>query len=191
MHVMTRLAGVLAIAVIAGTAPAAQKPAASNDHRYDVTIAFDGDRTYTGAMTLTFDGSRVSGKMAIDTPAVVTGTVAGTVKAGALSLDYPYQVAGDSPCTGRVTVSAKLSADRSDDTRGGLRRSARWHVHAGETVGREAREAGETLRMESRWKSDEPGRRRRRRVLSTTSPVPCVSIRCFRRRSRRGPAARA
>ena len=113
MHVMTRLAGVLAIAVIAGTAPAAQKPAASNDHRYDVTFAFDGDRTYTGAMTLTFDGSRVSGKMAIDTPAVVTGTVAGTVKAGALSLDYPYQVAGDSPCTGRVTVSAKLSADRS------------------------------------------------------------------------------
>jgi hypothetical protein len=64
-------------------------------------------------MQLTVTKGKVTGRMAIDNPAVVTGDVAGTLKGTAMALDYPYDVAGDQPCTGRVTVTATFDAKRT------------------------------------------------------------------------------
>ena len=114
MRVVRDLAVAAAIAVMGAAPLVAQKSAAPKEQQYRVSFAFNNNETYTGTMVLSFDQDKVSGKMEIDTPSTVTGTVAGTAKGDVLSLDYPYNVAGDQPCTGRVTVSAKLNAARTE-----------------------------------------------------------------------------
>ena len=116
MSVVRHFAAAAAIAALAACPVFAQKraPAAPTEQQYHVTFAFPDDATYTGSMTLEIRQGKVSGKMAIDVPQAVTGTVAGTLKGAALSLDYPYEVQGDQPCTGRVTVSATFNAGRTE-----------------------------------------------------------------------------
>ena len=115
MRVVPRVAVATALAAAMAVVPAfAQKGTASKPQQYHVTFAFPSDAPYTGSMTLSIERGKVSGKMAIDAPQTVTGTVAGTLKGGMLSLDYPYEVAGDKPCTGRVTVSAKFNEGRTE-----------------------------------------------------------------------------
>lgn len=101
-------------AVLSAPAFAQKAPAASRSQEYHVIFAFPSEATYTGSMTLEIQKGTVSGKMNIDTPQAVTGAVAGTLKGAALSLDYPFQVAGDQPCTGRVTVAATFNAARTE-----------------------------------------------------------------------------
>jgi len=114
MRVIHRPVVAAAFAALAAIPLGAQKTAAPKEQPYHVTFAFNNNETYTGTMTLTVEQEKVSGKMAIDTPATVTGDVAGTLKGDAMSLDYAYNVAGDQPCTGRVTVSAKFNAARTE-----------------------------------------------------------------------------
>ena len=101
-------------AVLSAPAFAQKAPAASKAREYHVIFAFPSDRTYTGSMTLDVEKGKVSGRMGIDSPQTVTGTVAGTLKGDALSLDYPFEVPGDQPCTGRVTVAATFNAARTE-----------------------------------------------------------------------------
>jgi hypothetical protein len=101
-------------AVLSAPAFAQKAPAPSKSQEYHVIFAFPSDRTYTGSMTLHIEKGTVSGKMGIDTPQTITGTVAGTLKGAALSLDYPFEVSGDQPCTGRVTVAATFNAARTE-----------------------------------------------------------------------------
>jgi hypothetical protein len=89
----------------AGSAPKAQQ--------YHVEFAFPNG-TYAGTMTVTIAKGTVAGKMAIETPHTITGTVAGTAKGATLALDYPYEIPGDKPCTGRVTVNATFNAARTE-----------------------------------------------------------------------------
>lgn len=107
-------AAALALAAVATPPVFAQKSASPTAQKYHVTFAFPDDATYTGSMTLSIRQGKVSGKMAIDAPQAVTGDVAGTLKGAALALDYPYEVQGDQPCTGRVTVSATFNAARTE-----------------------------------------------------------------------------
>ena len=102
-------AGVLFLAnsVMAQAKPPA--PAAKKGSVYDVQFAF-GDTTYSGKMTLAIVKGTVSGSMAMDTPTTVTGEVAGTLSNSKLALDYPYSMAGERPCTGRVVVQATMDA---------------------------------------------------------------------------------
>lgn len=115
MRPIRRFAAAAAI-VGAGALPVfAQKSAPPPKvQQYHVTFAFPSDPPYTGSMTLSIRQGKVAGKMAIETPQAVTGTVAGTVKGDTLSLDYPYDVGGDKPCTGRVTVTARFNASRTE-----------------------------------------------------------------------------
>ena len=113
---MTRTLAVCVLAVALAAPAAAQKRARkSGPQTYDATFVMNGT-TYTGTMTLTFAGTAVSGTMAITDPTSVDGTVAGTLKNGDLALDYPFTVHDQQPCTGRVTVTAKMTPDRSSAT---------------------------------------------------------------------------
>jgi hypothetical protein len=113
MKAMTRLTGVLALAVAIAGPAFAQGAASPKGQTYDVSFSFNNGTTYTGTMSLAVTKGKVTGRMAIDSPAAVTGDVAGTLKGPALALDYPYTVEGDQPCTGRVTVTATFDAKRT------------------------------------------------------------------------------
>ena len=107
----------LVAALMTTTAAAQTKPKAPADapKAYTVEFVFEGT-TYSGTMTLTVAKGTVSGPMMIDQPVPVTGDVAGTLKGDALALDYAYTVKSDQPCTGRVTVDAKMTTDGATGT---------------------------------------------------------------------------
>jgi hypothetical protein len=90
-----------------GTKPAAAP--AKDGTLYDVQFAFN-NTTYAGTMTLKIAKGMVSGSMSIDTPAKVTGVVSGTLKSTKLALDYPFDMAGEQPCSGRVVIDATMDA---------------------------------------------------------------------------------
>lgn len=114
MSLQLRWGFVVAIVVLFGASAAqAQKPGAkktANEKRYDVEFVFDGT-SYLGTMTLNIAKGKVSGRMAIDRPTEVTGDVAGTLQKGMLALDYAFEMGGENPCSGRVTVDAKMTPD--------------------------------------------------------------------------------
>jgi len=114
MPLIRRIAAAAILSAIAAVPVAAQKAAAPKAQEYHVEFVFPNNDAYVGTMTLTIAQGRVAGQMAIDTPHKVTGTVAGTLKATTLALDYPYEIAGDQPCTGRVTVNATFNATRTE-----------------------------------------------------------------------------
>jgi hypothetical protein len=105
----------IAAAVLMTVVPSAAQKKAAKDQKYDVSFVFE-ETTYNGTMTLTVEGTAVSGTMAISDPFTVTGDVAGTLKTDELALDYPFSMAGDQPCTGQVTIAAKMTADRASAT---------------------------------------------------------------------------
>jgi hypothetical protein len=104
----------LAVLVLLGASAAqAQKADAkktADEKRYDVEFVFDGT-SYLGTMMLNIAKGKVSGRMAIDRPTEVTGDVAGTLQKGMLALDYAFEMGGENPCSGRVTVDAKMTPD--------------------------------------------------------------------------------
>lgn len=114
MRLISRLTAVPAALALAAVPLAAQKAPAPKAQDYHVEFTFPNNAPYVGTMTLTIAQGKVAGKMAIATPETITGTVAGTLKATALALDYPYEVAGDKPCTGRVTVAATFNAAKTE-----------------------------------------------------------------------------
>ncbi|HEX6322130.1 MAG TPA: hypothetical protein VFZ36_00270 [Vicinamibacterales bacterium] len=79
---------------------------------YDASFVL-AEGTYTG--TTTFNVSRageVTGTMRIVDPQVVDATLAGTVKGGTWTFEYPYTIP-DRGCAGTVKGTASVAADRS------------------------------------------------------------------------------
>jgi hypothetical protein len=74
---------------------------------YNITVK--ADAVYTGTIQLATQKEVVSGDMQITSPTAITGKVAGTSKAGVLSLDYPY-VMTERKCEGRVMMTIKMPA---------------------------------------------------------------------------------
>lgn len=104
----------LSLAALLAAAPAlaqarSSAPPAKKATVYDAEFVMNGT-TYAGKMTLTITRGVVSGSMAIDTPTKVTGAVAGTLSSDKLALDYPFEMAGEQPCSGRVVVQATMDA---------------------------------------------------------------------------------
>ncbi|HET7618492.1 MAG TPA: hypothetical protein VFK20_08280 [Vicinamibacterales bacterium] len=115
---LRRVLAVAIVVVLGASSALAQKGSAkktADEKRYDVEFVFDGT-SYLGTMTLNIAKGKVSGRMAIDRPTGVTGEVAGTLQKGTLALDYAYQMAGENPCAGRVTVDAKMTPDAASAT---------------------------------------------------------------------------
>src|SRR5689334_722320 len=103
------LAVVLTLVALPALGQAAKPaaPAAKDAAIYDAQFAFD-NTTYVGTMTLKIVKGVVSGSMAIETPVKVTGVVSGTLKSTKLALDYPFEMAGEQPCSGHVVIDATM-----------------------------------------------------------------------------------
>jgi hypothetical protein len=103
----TRVAVVaLACAAIASSASSqTKKPTGTKAVTYDVTI--NADAVYTGTMEMAVAGGKVIGSMNLTSPTRITGKVAGTSKAGVLSLEFPY-VMTERGCEGNVKMSIKM-----------------------------------------------------------------------------------
>jgi len=80
---------------------------------YDVVFVLPGDSPqHTGTTTFSADAKGVvTGTLRIDMPTTVTATLAGTLKDGKWTFEYPYAIP-DQGCTGTVSGSAKVPADR-------------------------------------------------------------------------------
>ena len=79
---------------------------------YDASFVLAGG-TYTG--TTTFNVSRageVTGTMKLTDPTTVDATLAGTVKGGAWTFEYPYTIP-ERGCAGTVKGTGTVAADRS------------------------------------------------------------------------------
>jgi hypothetical protein len=82
---------------------------------YDVTFTLD-QGTYTGTTTFNVDRKGVvTGTMKLTSPIAVDGTLAGEVKAGTWTFDYPYTIP-EQGCSGTVKGTGKVSADRKTIT---------------------------------------------------------------------------
>lgn len=102
------LSAVLAGVVALVPAAAQTKKPAANSVVYDVTIQADG-AAHTGTMQLATTAGKVSGSMHITQPSEITGTAAGTSKAGQMHLDFPYRMV-QRACDGRIQMEIKLPA---------------------------------------------------------------------------------
>jgi hypothetical protein len=102
-------AAALALAISPSIASAQpKKPAGSKPVTYDVTIVADG-APYTGQMQLAVNGGKVTGTMHIKQPTEITGKAAGSVKAGEMILDFPYEMV-QRKCTGQIEIKFKAPA---------------------------------------------------------------------------------
>jgi hypothetical protein len=102
------VAGMMVAALAAGLSAQTRKPAGAKPVTYDVTITTDGT-PYTGTMVLSVVGGKVSGTMNITQPTAVTGKAAGTVKAGEMSLDFPFHMV-ERKCDGQIAMNFKMPA---------------------------------------------------------------------------------
>ena len=99
---------VLAGLVAAGSLQAAQQAPAT----YDAKFTTAEGQVYSGTLTFAVDAKGVvTGKMKLVDPTEVTGTLAGTVKGGMWTFEYPYEIPAQG-CTGTVKGSAKVPADQ-------------------------------------------------------------------------------
>jgi len=99
---------ILAGLVAAGSLQGAQQAAPTYDAKF---TGADG-QVYTGTLTFAVDAKgAVSGKMKLVDPIEVLGTLAGTVKDGTWTFEYPYEIPQQG-CTGIVKGTAKVPADQ-------------------------------------------------------------------------------
>ena len=82
-----------------------QKPPAGKSVMHEITVT--ADDVYQGTIDIAIDGGKVSGSMKITSPTEITGVVAGTSKAGELTLEFPYHMT-DNNCDGTVKMAIKL-----------------------------------------------------------------------------------
>ena len=101
-------AGVLMLALTSPLAAQTKKPAPPKPVTYDVTIVADG-KPYTGQMQLGVRAGKVTGTMHIKQPTEITGKAAGSVKAGEMMLDFPYEMV-ERKCTGQIEMKFKAPA---------------------------------------------------------------------------------
>jgi len=60
-------------------------------------------------MEMAVDGGKVTGSMHVTSPTEITGKLAGTAKAGVLSLEFAFQMVEEN-CEGNVKMNIKLPA---------------------------------------------------------------------------------
>jgi hypothetical protein len=103
-------AGALAALLVPAPAMIAASQAAPELPIYDVRV--EVDQVSTGTTTFSVDKTgKVSGTMHIDAPNVVEAKLAGTVKNGVWTFEYPFTMTAQG-CTGTVSGTAKVSADQ-------------------------------------------------------------------------------
>ena len=73
---------------------------------HDLTVTTT-EEVYTGTMDLAVDSGTVTGKMVVTSPTEVTGAVAGTSKAGVMTLEFPYHMT-ERNCDGTVKMTITL-----------------------------------------------------------------------------------
>jgi hypothetical protein len=93
-------------AVVAGTAVAQdRKPAGTKPMMHEIIVT--ADTVYTGTVEMAIARGKVTGDMVITSPTRITGKVAGTSKAGVLTLEFPYIMVEEN-CEGTVKMNIKL-----------------------------------------------------------------------------------
>ena len=106
-RVRTRVVFGTMIVLAAGHLALGQTKAGTRPVMHDITVK--ADAVYTGTMETAIEAGKVTGNMRITSPTEIVGKVAGTSKAGVLSLDFPYQMTQRN-CTGNVKMTIKLPA---------------------------------------------------------------------------------
>ena len=107
---LRRIAALVCVGALAtGTAAAQTKKAGPKTVMHDITVT--ADTVYTGTMEIAVNAGKVTGDMLITSPMEITGKVAGTSKAGVLTLEFPFTIVQEG-CTGMVTMNIKLGAKR-------------------------------------------------------------------------------
>jgi hypothetical protein len=87
-----RVAMVLVAAALAAPSSVPQeKKGGTKSVMHDLTVTTT-EEVYTGTMDLAVDSGTVTGKMVVTSPTEVTGAVAGTSKAGVMTLEFPYHM---------------------------------------------------------------------------------------------------
>jgi hypothetical protein len=107
MKIRVAMAALACVAIAGSVSAQTKKPVASKGALYDVTVT--ADQVYTGTMEMTIAGGKVAGTMTLTSPTTITGNVAGTSKAGTLSLDFPYRMT-ERNCEGNVKMTIKMPA---------------------------------------------------------------------------------
>jgi len=97
----------ISAAIVSAAAAQAKKTAGTKGVMYEVTVT--ADTVYTGTMEMAVAGGKVTGSLHVTAPTEITGKVAGTAKAGVLSLEFPYHMV-EQNCEGSVKMNIKLPA---------------------------------------------------------------------------------
>jgi hypothetical protein len=100
---MAGLTIVLSVSVLAAQE---KKATGTKSVMHDITVT-TAENVYSGTMDLTVDAGKVTGKMLVTSPGEITGTVAGTAKAGVLNLEFPYHMT-EQNCDGTVKMTIPL-----------------------------------------------------------------------------------
>ncbi len=100
------IAAAAAAFIVLASAPSAQQKSAAKPVKYDITITADGG-AYTGTMDLVTTAGKVSGDLHITQPTEITGKPAGTVKASAMKLNFPYRMV-QRACDGQIEMDIKM-----------------------------------------------------------------------------------
>ncbi|HET9264583.1 MAG TPA: hypothetical protein VFO14_16145 [Vicinamibacterales bacterium] len=100
------LMAVCAGAVVGGTAAAQnRKPAEPKPMVHEIIVT--ADTVYTGTVEMAVTRGKVTGDMVITSPTKITGKVAGSSKAGVLTLEFPFTMV-EQDCEGTVKMTIKL-----------------------------------------------------------------------------------
>jgi hypothetical protein len=97
----------ISAAIVGAAAAQAKKPAGTKSVLHELTVT--ADSVYTGTMELAVDAGKVTGNMHVTAPTEITGKVAGTAKAGVLTLEFPYLMV-ERNCEGTVKMNIKMPA---------------------------------------------------------------------------------
>jgi hypothetical protein len=73
---------------------------------HDITVT-TSENVYSGTIDLAIDAGKVTGKMLVTSPTEITGIVAGSTKAGVMSLEFPYHMK-EQNCDGTVKMTIPL-----------------------------------------------------------------------------------
>jgi hypothetical protein len=105
----SNMAVTAALTIILGVSglPAQEKKASGTKSvMHDLTVT-TSETVYKGTMDLAIDSGKVTGKMVVTSPSEVTGTVAGTSKAGVMTLEFPYHMT-ERNCDGTLKMTITL-----------------------------------------------------------------------------------
>jgi hypothetical protein len=96
----------LTVVLTVSVLSAQEKQAGTKSVMHDLIVT-TSDTVYTGTMDLAIDAGKVTGKMVVTSPGEITGTVAGTSKAGVMNLDFTFHMK-EQNCDGNVKMTIAL-----------------------------------------------------------------------------------